>query len=196
MTRTRRRKILYVGSLLALGIAVYGSLYWLRAPPWAWALSIVLLLVPGRIAGLYYRDFFTGRRLMGARRYADALACFERFLTQVRARPGLKRLIWLHAGIYTRDIEAMALNNIGACHLELNALDRVSEPLQMALAIDPEYPIPHLNFAQLAARRGDQDAARVAAVKASDLGYRDSWLDALIRRGSAALAGLEGRRRL
>ena len=34
--------------------------------------------------------------------------------------------------------------------------------------------------------------ARAAAVKASDLGYRASWLDALMRRGSAALAGLEG----
>jgi hypothetical protein len=50
----------------------------------------------------------------------------------------LKRLIWLHAGIYTHDIEAMALNNIGACHLGPGVFDRVSEPLQMALTIDPE----------------------------------------------------------
>jgi len=192
MTRTQRRKILYFGCLATLGAAVFGSLLWFRAPPWVWAISILLLIVPGRIAGHYFRDFFTGRRLMNAPRYADALACFERFLTQMRARPGLKQLIWLHAGIYTRDIEAMTLNNIGASQLELGNLDRVSEPLQKALANDPKYPIPYFNLAHLAVLRGDVDSARAAALRAWELGYRDSWVDSLIRRGSGALAGIEG----
>jgi tetratricopeptide (TPR) repeat protein len=196
MNRTLRRQILYFGCLAALGVAVVGLLYSFRAPPWTWVLSALLFLIPGRIAGHYFRNLFTGRRLMDTRRYADALPFLEHFLAQIRARPGLKQLIWLHAGIYSRDVEAMTLNNIGTCQLELGNLDRVAEPLQEALAIDPEYPIAYVNLAHLAARRGDLDAARAAAGRAWDLGYRDSWVDTLIQGASSALAKLEGHGKL
>ncbi len=99
----------------------------------------------------------------------------------------------MSAGIYTRDVEAMALNNLGAARLELGDLDQVEAPLRQALALDPDYPIPYVNLAHLAALRGDVEAAERASSAAKRLGYHDTRVDALIRRVSSALAGVEGR---
>jgi len=163
VTPTLQRKVRYVVSLAAVGAAVCGPLLWFRAPLWGWVAAALVLLVPGRIAGHYYRDMLTGRRLMDARRFAEAIPYFERFLQRIEARPGLKRLIWLSPGIYTCDVEAMALNNLGATRLELGEFDQVEAPLRRALFIDPNYPIPYVNLAHLALLRGDSEAAAVAS---------------------------------
>jgi tetratricopeptide (TPR) repeat protein len=192
VSRTLRRKLGYVSSIALLAAAACGALLWLDAPFGAWVLTVLVLLLPGRIAGHYFRDLFTGRRLMDARRFAEAISHFERFLERLQARPRLKRLIWLSAGIYTHDVEAMALNNIGAARLELGQLDQVESPLRRALAVDPDYPLPYVNLARLAVLRGDVDAALAASTAAKRLGYDGSRIDALIHRASGALAALEG----
>ena len=193
VTHTLQHKVKYVASLAALGVAVCGPLLWFQVPLWGWALAVLMLLIPGRIAGHYYRDMLTGRRLMDARRFAEAIPYFERFLKRIEARPGLKRLIWLSAGIYTRDVEAMALNNLGASRLELGQLDQVEAPLRRSLAIDPDYAIPYVNLAQLALLRGDSEAAAAASSEANRLGYRGSRVVDSFRRASGTLAELEGR---
>jgi tetratricopeptide (TPR) repeat protein len=156
------------------------------------ALVALAFFVPGRVQGHYYRDLFTGRKLMDARRWSEALPHLESFLDQVRARPGLKKLMWL-GGIYTYDVEAMALNNIGAACLELGQLDAAEAPLRQALAVDASYPIPFVNLAVLASLRGDRDGAAAASAAAKQLGFDGSSIDALIRRGQSILAGVEGR---
>jgi tetratricopeptide (TPR) repeat protein len=193
VTRTFVRKLQYV-AIVAVGLVVtYGLLLWYQAPSWVWVATAVVLLVPGRIAGHYYRDLFTGRRLMDSRRVAEAVPFFERFLERVRGRPWLRRLIWLSAGIYTVDVEAMALNNLGASYLELGDLDRVEAPLRQALAIDPDYPVPYVNLALLAEARGDLEAAAVASTVAKRLGHNDTRIDRLIRDAASTLAVVEGR---
>lgn len=152
----------------------------------------LILLLPGRIAGHYYRDLFTGRGLMDARRFSEAIPLFERFLQRIRARPELKRLIWLTAGIYTRDVEAMTLNNVGASWLELGELNRAEQPLRQALSIDPDYPIPYVNLARLAMLRGDLEEAAHFSSAAKRLGYCDSRVDALLHGASGVLAAVEG----
>lgn len=193
MSRTRRRKILYIAAIAVLSVAVVGGLIWSRAPTWAWVVVAIALFVPGRIAGYYYRTFLIGRRMMNSRSYSEAIPQFERFLAEVRARPALKKFIWLQAGIYTLDVEAMTLNNIGACHLELGQLELVEEPLRQALFIDPLYPIPYVNLAVLAAQRRDPSTARDAASRAMQLGYLGSRTDAALRYAGGALAEFEGR---
>ena len=193
MTRTLARKLEYGATLVALGVVTAGPLLWVRAPGWVWLVTGALLLIPGRIAGHYFRDLFTGRRLMDARRFAEAIPHFERFLEHIRAQPGLKKFIWLSAGIYTRDVEAMALNNLGAVRLELGELDRVEAPLRQALVLDPDYPIPYVNLAHLAVLRGDTAMAADASSAAKRLGYNATRIDALLNHVSSSLATLEGR---
>jgi tetratricopeptide (TPR) repeat protein len=192
VTRTLQLKVRYGGSIAALGAIVCAPLLWFQAPLWGWAVAALVLLIPGRITAHYYRDLLTGRRLMDAGRFTEAVPYFERFVHHIEARPGLKRLIWFSAGAYTRDVEAMALNNLGASRLELGELDRAEAPLRRALAIDPHYPIPYVNLAELALRRDDLEAAAAASSAAKRLGYRGSRVDALLRRASGTLAALEG----
>jgi tetratricopeptide (TPR) repeat protein len=188
-----KRKLQYVAGVAALGAAVCGPLLWFGAPLWSWLAAAVVFLVPGRIAGHYYRDLFTGRRLMDAGQFAEAIPHFELFLQRIRIQPGLKQLTWLSPGVYTQDVEAMALNNLGAARLEFGELDKVEAPLRQALALDPDYPIPYVNLAHLAVLRGDLKAATAASNAANSLGYRDSKVDAMIHRASSYFAGVEGR---
>src|SRR5688572_715678 len=139
MTRTRRHQLIWLLAVVGLATVSLGLLAWFRAPLWAMALLAFLFFVPGRVQGHYYRDLFTGRKLMDARRWSEALPPLESFLERVRARPGLKKLMWL-GGIYTYDVEAMALNNIGAARLELGQLDMAEVPLRQALDVDASYP--------------------------------------------------------
>lgn len=193
MSRTTRRKLAY---LLVLVGAVACTLWSLRASdasPAAMLLVAVLLLLPGRIQGHYYRAFFRGRRLMGAGRYAEAIPHFEQFLATIRARPRLKRLVWLSWGMYTRDIEVMTLNNLGAGLLELGRLDAAERHLRSAIGLDPESPMPWHNLGLLESRRGNAELAARAPDEARRLGFRGDVSDALVRAGGSALAKLEGR---
>jgi tetratricopeptide (TPR) repeat protein len=191
VSRTSKCKIQYFVILVVLGAAVCVSLLWFRAPLWGWVAAALVCMIPGRVVGHYYRDLFTGRRLMDARRFAEAIPHFERFLERIRARPALKRLICLSPGIYTRDVEAMTLNNLGIARLEVGELDRVEAPLRRALALDPDYPLPYVNLAHLASLHGDVEAAAAASRSAKRLGYHDTRADAFIRRASGTLASLE-----
>lgn len=92
MTATHWRKLLY----LPLVLLALGGMVLLGAVIGGWPdllVAALLMLVPGRIQGFVYRDFFRGRRLFSQGRYADAIPHFERFLHAVRARPWIKRLL-------------------------------------------------------------------------------------------------------
>jgi tetratricopeptide (TPR) repeat protein len=155
--------------------------------------TVAVLLVPGRVQGRYYRDFFRARELVDERRFAESLPFGERFLDRIRARPGLKRLVWLSWPAYSPDIEAMALNNLGAAHLELGDFEAAERRLGEAMALDPLYPVPVFNLAMLAAVGGDTAAAMRLLEECVRLGYRRTAIDDLIHRSQALLARLEGR---
>ena len=192
MTRTRRYQLMWLLAVIGLATVSLGLLAFFRAPLWTVALVALLFFIPGRIQGHYYRDLFTGSKLMDAHRWSDALSPLESFLAKVRAQPRLKKLVWF-GGIYTHDVEAMALNNIGAVHLELGELEAAEAPLREALAVDASYPIPLVNLAVLASLRGDREGAAAAAAEAKRLGFDGSRIDTLIRQGQSMIAAAEGR---
>lgn len=194
MSRVARFKIYYA---LAMSAAIVVALFLLvatrDAPPWKWLLIAGVFLIPGRVQGLYYRDFFSGRRLLDSGRAADALVCFERFLVSLRAKPWRRHLLWLQFAIYTPYIEAMTLNNIGAAHLTLGHLDESARALEAAIALDPQYPVPFFNLAILYSARNEQDLAARAAAEATRLGFTGGTMDVVLGRAAAVLAGVEGR---
>ena len=195
MTRTHRLKILYVVvllALLALALLLGAALYPSLGLPALFAVGL-LLFVPGRIQGVFFRDFFRGRRLLGSGQPAQALVPFRRFREQVQRNPWQKRLLWLAWGFYSTDIEAMTWNNIGAAHIELGEWSAAREALGQALAIDGEYPLPHFNRALIATAEGDRQEAQREAEAARRLGYRETSTDELIQQAGYLLARIEGR---
>jgi tetratricopeptide (TPR) repeat protein len=195
MTRPTGLKILY-GVAIVLMIAV--ALAILKASkfsPTAVVLLALLLLIPGRINGHFWRHFYTGRRMMDSGWNDDAIKEFEEFLTSIRENPALKHLIWFVWGFYTRDVEAMTQNNIGAVLIREGNLDQAENRLAQAIRIDDRYPIPHYNMALIGELRGDREAAVESLSTAQALGYRQTSIDEIANKAATILATIEGRRK-
>lgn len=157
ISRTAKLKLGYVAAVVVIGAICAVVAYLAEFQPMAMILTGIVLLIPGRIAGYYWRDQFRGRRLMAEHRYDESLAASNAFLRQVREEHWRKRLLWLMWSFYTTDAEAMALNNIGAAHVELGEWELARTAFQDALAVDQLYPIPHFNLAMLSHLEGDEE---------------------------------------
>lgn len=194
MTRTTRYKLRYAATFAALTASVLLALWIVGLSTPAVIIATLLLLIPGRIQGHYYRDLFAGRRAMEAGDVEGSMVYTERFLTTIRKKPGLKSLIWLGGVIYTADPEAMALNNLGAAHLESARLGAAESAFRAALDADPLYPIPLTNLAVIREAGGDRAGAEDCLRQAAAYGYTKTALDRIVHRAGALLSRVEGRR--
>ena len=193
MNRTIVFKLLYAVVIL-VGVGIVVTARRLLGLPTVWLIVVALLLfVPGRVQGYYWRDFFRGRRLLANGRADESIPYFQSFLQTLRDHPRLKRLIWLSWGMYSRDIEVMTLNNVGAARLCLGNLDAAEADLHAAIALDPAAPLPYVNMGRLRQARVQEAEANVLFVKARALGYKGSVVDKLIHVGGTTLARVEGR---
>ncbi|HEX2209332.1 MAG TPA: hypothetical protein VHG93_16765 [Longimicrobium sp.] len=192
MSRTTRLKLAYP---LAMGAGLAGSVALMTVGSGGWGLLAagILLLVPGRIQGAAYRDFFRGRRLFAEGRAAESIPYFERFLERIRRRPALKHLVWLQWAAYTTDIEAMTLNNLGGAHIHLGDTEAAKGFLNEALRVDPRYPMPYYNLYLIATARGDDAEAERMLAGAHRLGFTGGRVDQALQHAGTALARLEGR---
>ena len=195
MSRTLLLKLLYAVSAIALGgLALLFIATVFRGRETLGAVLVgAVLLVPGRLQGLFLRKLFRGRQLLDSGQPKPALEQLRAFLDQLNQSRWQKRLIWLSWAVYTPDVEAMTWNNIGAAHTELGSWDEAKAAFTHALAVDRKYPLPHLNLATIALVQGDQEEAQRRFESARSLGYRKSSLDQLIHRAQALLARVEGR---
>jgi hypothetical protein len=195
VNRTARFKILYLMELLVLGAAA-GTIVFL-VPLEYRTVSVIalaaLLFIPGRVQGALFRQHFRGRRLVNAGKFSESILESEGFLETVRREPWRKRAVWLGGVLYSPDIEAMTLNNIGAASLPLGHIDKAEWAFRRAVEVDPHYPIPHFNLAVLATIRGDGVTARAELEQASRLGYTAGTLDSVARTAQQMQALIEGR---
>ena len=157
------------------------------------ALVALILIIPGRINGYLWRDFYRGTRLVRLGRSAEAIPVLEAFRACVAERPQLKRAIWLAWPSYTADVEVMTLTNLGAARFGLGDLAAAETDLLRATDLDPQSSVSWSNLAIVRRARGNLDGAARAAAEAHRLGYRDTALDRLQRGMGAALTRLEGR---
>ena len=193
MNRTLRSKLLYVCALAMLGgIVVTLVTFSPFDKRLVLIVAAVVLFIPGRIQGLVFRDHFRGRRLMDAGQLESGIDHFERFLSQLRKQPWKKQFTWLAWGIYSWDIEAMTLNNLGAALMNIGQFDAASDRLKEALRVDPKYPVPYFNLAVLASAQGDEAQACVQISRAESLGYARTPMDRVIQMGQTVLANMEG----
>ena len=191
MTRVARYKLGYVlvFLLLAAGLVLLHTRY--EPGRWMIVAVVVVLLVPGRIQGLLFRDHFRGRRDLDRQDPAAALAHFNAFLATVQAQPWRKLVLWLSWSFYTPSVEAMTWNNIGAAQMGLGDKAAAEAAWSEALALDPKYPVPHANLALIAATRGDQVAAERHLEKARALGYSGEAFDRFVHKTQSILATVE-----
>jgi tetratricopeptide (TPR) repeat protein len=132
----------------------------------------LLLLIPGRLTVLFWREFYTGQRALRLGDHELARASFMAFLEKVRAQPWLKRLMYFKWGVHTWDIEAMALNNLGSTFAEKGEPEQAVRWYEAALAVDPDYGVAYANLAVIAYARGaDAEATRLLE-RAHALGNR------------------------
>lgn len=193
MSRTSKYKALYFGSV---GAGVVLCLWLVLSLHWKTTGLVALgtmLLLPGRVLGFFWRDLLRGLRLLNARRFAESKRCSQRFLADIRARPWLKRLIWLGSGTYSRDPEALALNNLGAAEIMLGEWDQAQEHLRASLAVDSLNPLPCFNLGKLSAALGDQRAASHWFDQTVALGYSQTLVDRAIMLVQARFANTDGR---
>lgn len=181
MTRTARYKRTYFLTLAGLSALVLLAAFLTRRPVPVLACAAVVFLLPGRLQGWLWRDFFRGRRLLSGGRPDESIAHFERFLETLRRHPGRRRAIWLAGSAYTRDVEAMTLNNLGIAHLLAGRLEEAEAKFREALKVDDLYPLPHAGLADLAVRRERPDEARDHAGRAVALGFTGGRIRRLLR---------------
>ena len=109
MNKVRLSKILYLLIIFVLVTAIF-LIYANIEPPYNFIFLLIAMfvfLIPGRVVGHYYRDFFTARKLLNKKNYEKSIKYNKRFIEQIEEKPWIKRLMWLSWGIYTKDIEAM-----------------------------------------------------------------------------------------
>ena len=193
MNRTLRYKILFIASIILLLTVAGFCIVYFQLSPGGILLLALLFLIPGRVAGFFWRDFYRGRRLASMGAWEDAIEYFERFLADVKKRPWIKHMIWFAWGTYTRDIEVMTQNNLGAMKLNLGRLDDAEPHFQAASELDPEAPLPRYNLAMLEQMRGNTEKAKLLLREAQRLGFSNTGYDKLIQSAGEALANIEGR---
>ncbi len=192
MDRVTRRIVGYVAVVVFLAAAVVALLPW---PPEALHLVVAALvfLLPGRLQGVLWRDFFRGRLAMSHHDYADAEKYFVSFLNTLHQQPRLRSAAFLAWNFYTWNPEAMTHNNLGACRLVRGELDAAEVELKRARDLDKGFPLPYFNLGVLAHARGEPSEAERLRALAAKLGYRAGTRERLISVAGTALAAVEGR---
>jgi tetratricopeptide (TPR) repeat protein len=188
MNRTMKLKIGAVLAIAVVGGSVGLAIFLMKGGAIALVGATLLVLIPGRIQGFYYRDFFTGRRLLDGGKFAEAIPYLERFLESIRQHPQRELLLWLSWSVYTPSVVAMALNNIGVARLNLGDVDIAESNFLRALKRDPLYPLPHFNLAIVWELRGDRNNSLKAISKAHQLGYTGGTIDVIINKSQSLLA--------
>ncbi|MCO7223531.1 tetratricopeptide repeat protein [Pleionea sp. CnH1-48] len=193
MTRTTRYKIIYFSAIVILMVvAIY--LYHAFDRNFVVLLAIVgVALIPGRAQGILLREHFKGRQLMTQGEYQEAKECFDNFSRKLSNKSWLKHTIWLGGFVYTKDIEAMTLNNIGVCNLELGDVENAREMFNGALEIDVDYPIPYFNLSIISELDGNRSQSEEFLNKSIELGYAQTTADQVIHKAQEIYAIIESR---
>lgn len=191
-SRTSLYKAWYFGMVaLVAGISL-GIVFFFHLTIVGVALLALALLAPGRILGFFWRDLLRGLRFLQEKRYVESKRHSELFLAKVREQPWLKKLIWLGSGAYSRDPEAMALNNLGAAELKLGELENACEHLKASIAVDSLNPLPHFNLGSVHNALGDKEAAAHYFDRAVALGFSRSIVDKMVMASQKRFAQDEG----
>jgi tetratricopeptide (TPR) repeat protein len=192
VSRTAAYKFVYFGIVFGVASLALWLMFHYQLGMRGIVLLIVALLVPGRVLGFFWRDLLRGLRLLNAKQYAESKKYSQRFLVTLKNRPWLKKLIWLGSGTYSRDPEAMALNNLGAAEIALGEFENAQAHLNAAISTDPLNPLPYFNLGALFTSLENPREAGAWFAKAVNLGYSRTVVDKIISVAQGRFASTDG----
>lgn len=180
MSRTTKYKIGYLLLIVVTSLITLCAFYFFKIKNNYLYSIAFLLFLSGRLQGYYFRDFYKALKLLSNKKYEESILQNQLFLQKIATKPYLKKsniLVW---GIYTRDIEAMTYNNLGAAYLELAKLEEATLAFTKAINIDNLYPIPYYNLAVLYEIHKDRAKAEEYSQIAANYGFEASMLNFVI----------------
>jgi hypothetical protein len=122
-------------------------------------------------AAVWGRDLLIAHFHSKKKRFAKARERYGRFERKLLGSRWPRLSIVLYPNLYSFDGIALARNCIGQEWVKSEDLDRGVVWLRAALQRDPMYPVPYVNLALIAAKRGDATTARREMTKAVQLGF-------------------------
>jgi tetratricopeptide (TPR) repeat protein len=183
-----------VAYVAVIGVAAAVTFWmWPLPPSWPHAVVAIAFLIPGRIQGALWRDFFRGRHALQEGRVLEAVVNFNRFEAALLRRPWLRYAIFLQWSFYTWNAEALLRNNLAACDLARGELDAAEAGFQRARALDPGNPLPYFNLAVIAQAKGLPEGAGELLREAKARGFRGGTRERVIAMAGGILASVEGR---
>ena len=191
MTRVSRAKLTYFAVLFLVGLIGYWILTRIQNPSLI-ILLVFVLLIPGRIQGYFWRNFYQGKKRLLLNEFEESIKYSQAFLVDLQNRPWLKKLSWITWQVYTSNLEAMTLNNIGVAQLQLGQWNNSENMLMEAIELDDDYPKPYYGLALLYKVQGFEDKANEFIVKARERGFKGTFDDVLLSRLGNILARVEG----
>ena len=195
MSRTSRYKATYFAIVIAGTFLLLWGIVHFHPSALAIVCVVIALLIPGRVLGFFWRNLFRGLHLLNAKDFVGSKRHSELFLNQLRDRRWLKKLIWLGTSTYSRDPEALALNNLGAAEIGLGEFESARGHLDASIAVDGENPLPYFNIGVLLCAEGELAEARKWLSDAVARGYSQGLTDRIIAASQARFALTEGRGR-
>ena len=157
------------------------------------SLIVVFFILPGRLQGYLWRDFFNGRKLMSINNSEEAIYHFKKFEDKLNKKPWLKNAIYLAGFIYTKSIMVMTLNNLGACYLESGKFNDAKNYFESALEIDTQFPLSYYNLSIISEIEDYHELAINQFNTSVELGYSRNTLDQVIHKAGEMYAQFEGR---
>lgn len=153
-------------------------------------LLTLVCLIPGRLAGYFWRDLIVGRRLMNRENWSESVPHLVRFIRKMRQHQWLNILIWFNPSLYTTSALAMGLNNLGVAYLRLGEIDEAQRHLLEALKIDQLYPMPHYNLAIIEFLRGNMYQGEHHLAESKRLGFTGGKIDRALDYVKTIRAGI------
>jgi hypothetical protein len=180
---------------LAVIVGAIALILWalpLPPPRWPHAVVVIALLVPGRIQGALWRDFFRGRYAMDQNRVLEAARHFRQFEAALARHPRLRYAIFLQWSFYTWNTHAMVKNNL-ACDMVLGHFESAEAGLEQAIKLDRGYPVPYFNLAVIAQATNQPERAAQLLTDAKARGFRGGSRERVVAMAGGILAAVEGR---
>ena len=177
MNRTTKYKLKHAAVIVAVAAFLLGFVYVTKGSFWMFLGIVAIILFPGRLQAYLWKDYFKGQQFQRRRNHLEAIVHYQRFQKLLKERPERKELIWMTAGIYTRDVEVMNLVNLGVCHLWMSELKDCERCLSSAAKLDPESPLPYFNLSLLFQAKKAYARALKQLDKAEELGFKRSSVE-------------------
>ncbi len=184
MSRVSFSKILYISLILILltGLILVTQKIKMFDNTFSTFALCIILLIPGRIQRHFFKDFYTARKMLDNQSYSESFDLNNRFLQYIADKPQIKKLMIFSWGIYTKDIEAMTLNNMASALIFSGNMESAAEHLNRAIELDHKYPLPFYNYSILSIIDGNMIVGEEYFNKSKQLGYKKTSFDDLINK--------------